>query len=765
MIPLNVLFIDSYDSFTYNVVRLIEKQCIDGYSSIHVTIIRNDTFKDMESMVSLLPYFDCVIVGPGPGNPTNGVKDVGIIASLFSDELIRVPILGICLGFQAMCLSQGADVKQLDTVKHGQVYSIQLLNETRGELFEGYPQSFKSVRYHSLHACNKASPDSSIIPLAYTSDENGELLMSANIKGRPWYGVQYHPESCCSEYGDLLIANFLKIAHSENIKTNRLSFKQQLYSNNIDAFNRFLKTLDDTIDHSSIYLKTKNKKHDSMYIRKFSVSKEPDFALKVCKEILDAKFIMTSATVNANRGEWSIIALPNKNSDVLTHYSQLNKTTLHKWRDPCITTESLSCKLQGDSTEPLPSLRIIEEDKSQFWVTTGEYMKNKLVSNNIDIPFIGGLVGIFGYEMGYHVYNKIDPSQKLFPDAKLVFIENSILINHVKGELYCISLSNDFPQDLLKLFENNKQLDTLAWDNQLPREISYKFVIPEKEEYSKAFNLCQDYLHKGDSYEICLTTQTQVIPETKISPWRIFQTLIQRNPAPFASYFEFSDLIDSEKHDKSLCLISTSPERFLKWDNDSCELRPIKGTVKKSPHMNLERATEILKTPKEFGENLMILDLIRNDLFELVPDVKVESFMSVEEYETVYQLVSVVKANGLSSQEIPYSGMDVLRHSLPPGSMTGAPKKITVELLQDKIESQLNKHHLGGVRGIYSGVTGYWSVNGNGDWSVNIRCMYSYNSGVDWQLGAGGAITVLSTLEGELEEMYIKLDSALQIFT
>ncbi|QLG70806.1 hypothetical protein HG535_0A07480 [Zygotorulaspora mrakii] len=763
MIPFNVLFIDSYDSFTYNVVRLIERQHIEGYSGIHVTTIRNDTFRDINAVRLHLPYFDCIIVGPGPGNPLNGSVDVGIINSLFCDELADVPILGICLGFQAMCLSQGASIKQLETIKHGQVYPVEV-SGTSSPLFEGHPETFKSVRYHSLHVCMSEGGNSSIVPLAYTSDENGKLLMAASVEDRPWFGVQYHPESCCSDFGGLLVKNFLQIAHVENITTKRMAGKQKAYFNNKPGFERLLKTLDDSIDHSSIYVKGTDVKEMSPFIRKFHVVKEPSLALKICDKITASKFIMTSATVSAQRGEWSIIALPNECSDVLTHYSILSKTTIHKWKDPKISTKSLNEKLLNNSSEFLPSLTVIDEDKSQFWITAGKYMKPKLISNNQEIPFIGGLVGTLGYEMGYHVHNNSDPTEVLMPDAKLVFIHNSIVIDHIHGILYCISLSNNFPQDILQMFDEDTSFDDLSWEDELPKDISYKIAMPTKEAYAHAFNLCQGYMHKGDSYEMCLTTQTRISPEQKVSPWRIFQTLALRNPAPFASFFEFNDLVDSESHDQTLCLISSSPERFLKWDVDSCELRPIKGTVKKSASIDLAEATKILKTPKEFGENLMILDLIRNDLYELLPDVHVENFMCVEEYKTVYQLVSVVKAYGLSSSQNPYTGMDVLRHSFPPGSMTGAPKKITVELLQDKIEPQLNSHLLGGVRGIYSGVTGYWSANGNGDWSVNIRCMFSYNSGANWQIGAGGAITVLSTLEGELEEMYTKLESALQIF-
>lgn len=772
MVPFNVLFIDSFDSFTYNVVRLIEKQRVRGDDPVHVTTIHNDTFTRIEDLQAELMYFDCIIVGPGPGNPANGANDVGIISSLFCNELANIPLLGICLGFQALCFSQGASVGPLDTIKHGQVCPIELVPDGAVDLFNKYPPTFKSVRYHSLHVLDEVS---SVIPLAHTHDENGQLLMAAKVKDRPWYGVQYHPESCCSELGDLLVKNFLSLACEHNNKTSRFQCKKDFYTSNLSKFNEILKRLDNTIDKSCLYEKFARKPQEDLYVRKYNVTKTPELTLKICDSIDLPKFIMASSTINASRGEWSIVSFPDNRSDVLTHYSQLNKTTIHKWQDPDLTTEILNSRLHENnkeiSSESLSSLKILDEDKSHFWITMADYMKTKLVSNNPEVPFIGGLVGVLGYEMGYHVYNDLDKEKQIIPDAKLVYVENNIVIDHRNGILYCISLSGEFPKEVTLLLENCEWLNdpnacrNISWSKELPEDISYEISMPDKEKYAQAFNRCQTYMHKGDSYEMCLTTQTEVIPEKYLSPWRIFQTLVQRNPAPFSSFFEFSDIIDGEDNGNTLCLLSTSPERFLKWDQDTCELRPIKGTVKKSPEMSLEKATEILKTPKEFGENLMILDLIRNDLFELIPDVNVESFMSVEEYKTVYQLVSVVKAYGLSSANVPYSGIDVLKHSLPPGSMTGAPKKSTTELLQNEIEADLNKHVTSGVRGIYSGVTGYWSANGNGDWSVNIRCMYSYNGGSTWHLGAGGAITVLSTLEGELEEMYTKLESALQVFT
>ncbi|SJM86934.1 related to Aminodeoxychorismate synthase [Zygosaccharomyces bailii] len=732
-LPLNVLFIDSYDSFSYNVVRLVEQQTFSDCGEVQVTIIHNDTFAHASELNSYLKYFDCVVIGPGPGNPVNGSADVGLLATLFDDKTASVPILGICLGFQAMCLSQGSQIAELDTIKHGQVCRVYLSGDSA--LFHGYPSFFKSTRYHSLHAYEAPN----LIPLAYTKDENGQLLMAVQVKNRPWYGVQYHPESHCSELGGLLINNFLKLALEYNKLTGRDKAKREDY--NPEVYEKLGRVIDKTPVYRKLVPST-----EEIYIKEYNVAHTPNLTLKICDEINQPKLVMASSSGDEHRGQWSIICLPNGNSDVFTHYSSLKRTTIHKWRDSNLSWHHLQHLLKG--TEQ--SAYVLQEDKDQFWNTVGDFMKHKLIGNYADLPFLGGLVGTLGYEMGDIVPN--NPSDH--PDAKLVYIENSILINHIKGKMYAVSLSQDFPPTILKILDSPKLLDNspIKWPMNLP-ETCFDIITPNDHSYSSAFDACQEHMHRGDSYEMCLTRQTCIRPDVPIQPWRIFQTLVQRNPAPFSSFFEFSDLIDLRK-DQTLCLLSTSPERFLQWNRDTCELRPIKGTVKKGPTMCRERAIEILKTPKEFGENLMILDLIRNDLYELLPRVQVQEFMAVEEYQTVYQLVSVVKGEGLANS--PYSGLDVLKHSLPAGSMTGAPKKITVQLLHDIERSR---------RGIYSGVTGYWSVNDNADWSVNIRCLYSYDGGLQWYCGAGGAITVLSTREGELEELKTKLESALQVFT
>jgi len=183
-------------------------------------------------------------------------------------------------------------------------------------------------------------------------------------------------------------------------------------------------------------------------------------------------------------------------------------------------------------------------------------------------------------------------------------------------------------------------------------------------------------------------------------------------------------------------------------------------------------AEELLAgSTKEVAENLMIVDLIRHDLHGVVgEDVQVTQFCKVEEYETVWQLVSVIEGRATEGSGADIDpdgevGWEVLKRSLPPGSMTGAPKKRSVEILQN-LESK--------ERGLYSGVFGFWCVGGGGDWSVTIRSCFKYDSPEkssppseteEWTIGAGGAITALSDSEAEWEEMVVKLQSVLKIFS
>ncbi|KAI6010263.1 ADC synthase [Pisolithus microcarpus] len=259
---------------------------------------------------------------------------------------------------------------------------------------------------------------------------------------------------------------------------------------------------------------------------------------------------------------------------------------------------------------------------------------------------------------------------------------------------------------------------------------------------------------------------------TQSPSWERYKLLRELNPAPHAGYLLLHPTT----------LVASSPERFLSFSRPpgaTFQLRPIKGTVRKAPDITRAVAEKELRgSPKEVAGNLMIVDLIRHDLHAVVgQDVDVKQFCTVEEYSTVWQLVSVIEGKVGDTVDAPNShrengalGWELLRRSLPPGSMTGAPKKHSVEILRTLEDSEQN---------VYSGAFGYWCVSGAGDWSVTICSCFKYDGrysckhtteapppddrAEEWVIGAGGAITALSDPEKEWEEMLIKLRSVLRV--
>ena len=326
------------------------------------------------------------------------------------------------------------------------------------------------------------------------------------------------------------------------------------------------------------------------------------------------------------------------------------------------------------------------------------------------------------------------------------------------------------------------------------------FKIPDSQQYEAKVAKCQDFINDGESYELCLTGETLMTrPKTRSptrlpadedeqsykarplagslfckrsrdpSAWDIYKTLRSRQPAPFGSFLRLG----------GATLLSSSPERFLRHDTEgNCSMRPMKGTVRKSKQVStLAEAEKLLHTPKEIAENLMIVDLVRHDLHGICGSgkVTVPELLKVEEYATVFAMVTNVSAQldqerlarGLKLDRKPFHGLHVLGSVLPPGSMTGAPKKRSCEILS-KLENR--------ERGLYSGVVGFFDVTGQADWSVTIRAMWTWDdeimSSTDpeveetevWRIGAGGAVTSLSNEEGERQEMLTKLRGPLGAF-
>jgi para-aminobenzoate synthetase len=259
-----------------------------------------------------------------------------------------------------------------------------------------------------------------------------------------------------------------------------------------------------------------------------------------------------------------------------------------------------------------------------------------------------------------------------------------------------------------------------------------------REGYREDIEACKRWLRAGDSYEICLTNR--ITAETDAEPLDLYRALRRANPAPFGAYLRFGEL----------AVLSSSPERFLAVDRDRwAESRPIKGTARRSaePAEDARLAAALAGGEKFRAENVTIVDLMRNDLGRVceVGSVSVPELMGVESYETVHQLVSSVRGrlrHGLGAA-------DAVRACFPPGSMTGAPKKRTVEIL-DELE--------GAARGVYSGAIGWLGLGGACDLSVAIRTIVLDRGRAT--IGAGGAIVVDSDPDLEIEEMLLTAATA-----
>lgn len=191
---MKVLLIDNYDSFTYNLVHYLQ----DISPDVHVEVVRNDALTAKEALAK---GADAIVLSPGPCTP----NEAGICLELIKTARDDLPILGVCLGHQALGQAMGGMVEGAKDIVHGKVWDVKVLG---GDLFAGVPEHFEAVRYHSLAIRRNGMPNVLTVD-AETAD--GEI-MAVSHATRPVYGLQFHPESIGSQYGKVVLANFLKKA-------------------------------------------------------------------------------------------------------------------------------------------------------------------------------------------------------------------------------------------------------------------------------------------------------------------------------------------------------------------------------------------------------------------------------------------------------------------------------------------------------------------------------------------------------------------------
>ncbi|KAI2781570.1 para-aminobenzoate synthase [Daldinia loculata] len=831
-----ILFIDAYDSFSNNIVSLLTTtlQAHVDILPIDPPELRPQAPNFTHELTNLLRRYDAVVCGPGPGSP-NLPQDVGLMRYIWDLEPAHlVPVLGICLGFQSLVVSCGGIVKKLKTGLHGMIREIDhdaerpSLNE--GNIFYGVPP-FKATLYHSLYAdigqdaistdnwtASKWTPPThlpDVVPLAWVYENRGDyierILMSMKHKTRPFWALQYHPESICTEpTGHQVIKNWFSEAIRWNYTNGRITDSTAV---SLGSITRLPKSsahsakdslgfkVHDLNSHSSwvngdseLASFEINHHYGSRTIKLPIHIEAPDIV-----EILQGDrrdfIILDSASAKANRigadvrGRYSIIALD------VDEALKLDYRTGDSY-----VTARCSC-----SRQPFSSGKLHLSPGQTIWELLAEFWtKRRVAPDDRSAPFLGGFMGYTTYELGLEGIDVKSHQERRHtrPDLCFAWVTKSIVIDHTEGTLRIQHLSpiesegNDWADSIVdKLSTSPLWSDGLRADFNKRTQLSQltppstpdsifakaQIQVPDADEYEAKVRQCQDFIASGDSYELCLTDQThitrpKILPAMESCPlmplepgkppqtsWQLYRSLRSRQPAPFGSYIRLG----------GATLISSSPERFLEFSADGlCSMRPMKGTVRKSSAVStLAQAEAILHVPKEEAENLMIVDLVRHDLHGVCgPDrVAVPKLNIVEEYASVFQMISVVEGQLPDNNDDgtpKKTGLDVLAASLPPGSMTGAPKKRSCEILHE-----IEGHH---ERSLYSGVVGYMDAAGRGDWSVTIRSLFRWDDETVegqnqqenevWHIGAGGAVTALSTAEGERDEMFTKLKGPLGVF-
>jgi para-aminobenzoate synthetase component 1 len=329
-----------------------------------------------------------------------------------------------------------------------------------------------------------------------------------------------------------------------------------------------------------------------------------------------------------------------------------------------------------------------------------------------------------------------------YPDMVIGFYDIVLAFDHVLQQAWIFS--NGYPEKKEPARKHHaerrlawilKELSTIKTRSDLINQSSIIEADFSRDQYQLAVQKVIDYILAGDIFEANISQRFKATLPDNFSKFDLYNQLRRMNPAPFAAYLNFNDMV----------IASASPERFLKLTQDKIETRPIKGTRPrgKTPDEDKVYADDLLNSAKDHAENVMIVDLLRNDLSKVCENhsVKVPQLCGLESYASVHHLVSVVEGK-LKKQ---YQALDLFTACFPGGSITGAPKIRAMEIIAE-IEPT--------SRGPYCGSIGYIGFDGAMDTSIVIRTFVIKNNSVTFQ--AGGAIVADSNPKEEYEETLTK---------
>ncbi len=348
---------------------------------------------------------------------------------------------------------------------------------------------------------------------------------------------------------------------------------------------------------------------------------------------------------------------------------------------------------------------------------------------------------LFGY-MSYDLKNDVEDLKSnnfdglQFPD--LYFFQPKKLF-FLKGNQLEIKYLNMVDDEVEVDFDEINQFSVFSVQCS---EINIQQRI-SKENYIKKVSKMLEHIHRGDIYEanFCMEFFAK---DAQINPSQIYESLNAISEPPFAVFFK----------NKDNYLISASPERYLKKVDTRIITQPIKGTAKRSFDMELDKELKInlSKDAKERSENIMIVDLVRNDLSHTATkgSVQVEELCEIYTFKQVHQMISTV----VSNVENTTSPIQIIKSTFPMGSMTGAPKISAMKIIEQLEETK---------RGLYSGAIGYFTPNGNFDFNVVIRSILYNSSNQYLSFSVGSAVTSLSIPENEYEECLLKAKAMFEV--
>jgi para-aminobenzoate synthetase len=626
---------------------------------------------------------DAVIISAGPGSPSDA-RDVGLCASLL-ERLDETPVLGICLGHQLIALAAGGQV-ELTRPRHGHVSTIR---HTGDGLFRGMGQEFPATRYHSFAVRAGAA---GMTETAWAEDG---VVMGIEDDARPRWGVQFHPESIETHAGRYVVENFLELARLHTHRPASAAAEPQ--------------------PDTAPAVATQPEPRVQVVSREVRGPFDPAVVFETCFGQAPAAFWLDDNGL-ARAGRSYLGSASGGLAETLTY--RVGEGVKIRDRNGSHTVD-------GDIWSLL----------EQRTASTGHSDAG---------PLAGGYVGFLGYGCKADIDGGTrHPVESPEPDA--VWMRPDRVVEHdaATGDLVLRALATADATDRTDaeqwLADTAARLDGLRHARaDVPSEPSVAWPAPEAarsdREYLEDVATCFVYLTRGESYEICLTNQLSLDPVP--DPFALYLRMRAGNPTSRSAYLRVDELY----------VASTSPEQFVSVDRQRrISTRPIKGTVERGRDQVDDRRlrTELEQSPKTRAENRMIVDLVRNDLNRVCRpgSVQVPQYLEVESYETLHQLVSTV----VGELRPETTTVAAVKSCFPPGSMTGAPKVRTMELI-DRLEPR--------PRGVYSGALGYFGADGTVDLSVVIRTAVATPGRLT--VGTGGAITLDSDPVSELEEAALK---------